>query len=313
MGRFYFQPLALVGISIQPENIHLVQLKKAQKTYSLQRMQRYPLPGNVFSAGKVVGFDQLQAVLARIVKEERLNVVQAAVCVPGNQVRMQHLTMPEGLSEIDMEAEITAQAARALGKGESLCIDFAVQQKVSSGDVDVFYAAARSEYVQRYASCLRAAGLPVALVDVDVFALLRGARHALKDVVANHEKFAVLYFGCNYGVIAAQCGTELIFQQQWDGQGISDLAMTLMQWVAWWSQAYRQAGITSLALGGCQDQIYQAAKIISAEWSCSLYEVDPFAQMAGAGGIDASVSPHDRSAYLLACGLAMREPLPWLK
>jgi type IV pilus assembly protein PilM len=314
LRRLRFKPPVLIGMSIQPENIHVVQLKKAKKTYLLEKAERYALPAEVFAEGKIVAFELLQSHVAEVVRAQGLQALQAAVALPANQVKMQRMTVPDGLTDEDIQAEITAQVGRYhAGAKESLHVDFQVSRATNTGESDVFYAAARSEYVQRYEACLRGAGLSLTTLDVDVFALLRAVRHALKFMLTDQEKVAALYFGQDYGVMAAQHGKEMLFHQQWDGQSTSQLAMTVMQWVEWCCHTYGQVGITSLAIGGRQEFVCQAAKIISEKWSCKIFETDPFSQMISLDKSTQQIANQDRSPFLLACGLAMREPERWLR
>lgn len=313
MGRFSLKPSGLVGISIQPQNIHLIQLKKAKKSYFLERAKQVALPENVFAEGKVREFATLAAILTELVHAEKLQSAQAAVCVMANQVKMQRMIIPVALSDADVTAEIAAEVYRSLpGKSDALAIDFERRQG-GALETEVYFAAARSDYVAQYVKCLRDADLVPAVVEVDVFALLRAARHALQYVVGTHEKIAALYFGQDYAVIVAQHDAEIIFFQQWDGQNTSGLAMTFLQWVEWCCQTYRHHGIANVALGGKRDGVSQAGEIIRAHWPCKIFETDPFAQMPGVINFEKSNLASERSAFLLACGLAMRESLPWLK
>lgn len=312
MKPLIFKPLLLAGIAIQPENIHLVQLKKVRSGYFIERVRRYALPAAIFSEGKIIEFSALQTALTAIVKEESLHAMQAAVCVPSNQVKMQRIVVPRGLSALDIEAEISTQVYRAMpAKADALAIDFRTQAAEQADDVQVFFAAARKDYIQRFQACVEAAGLSVKMMDVDVFALLRAVRFALKDVLTDNEKLCSLYLGEDYAVMTAEHGNDLLFHQQWDGESVSRLAMTRMQWVEWCCHTYQHQEISSLAIGGRQDFIYQAVKMITACWSCKIYEPDPFLTMRGATNMDKAALHDGPSAFLLACGLAMREPLPW--
>lgn len=306
------KPSAMAGIAIQPENIHLVQLKKVRKGYLIERVRRYELPSAIFSAGKITAFAELQTKLSDMVHAEGLRDMKAAVCVPSNQVKMQQITMPAGLSESDIEAEISAHVYRALPqKSDALAIDFRVRPAEKPDDVQVFFAAARREYIERYQACVEAAGLQVAMVDVDIFALLRAVRYALRDIVCENEKLAALYLSDDYAVMAAQHGAEILFYQQWDGENAARFAMTRMQWVEWCCQTYQQMNIGYVAIGGRQELIYPAVKIIGAKWACKVFEPDPFLPMLGASGMDKVIMNDSPSAFLLACGLALREPRAW--
>lgn len=306
------KPSALAGVAIHPENIHLVQLKKIRKGFLIERVRRYGLAANIFSAGKITAFDELATELAGMVRAEGLRDMKTAIYVPSNQVKMAQMTVPAGLSAPDIEAEISAQVYRSLpAKADALAIDYKLKPAAQPEEVNVFYAAARREYVHRYQSCLEDAGLRVVTMDVDIFALLRAARYALRDLLAQQEKLGALYLGENYAVFAAQYDGEILFHQQWDGVGAAKFAMERMQWVEWCCHTYQHLNIHCMAVGGMQEFIYPAVNIITSKWACKVYEPDPFLSMLGASGVDKIAMNDSPSAFLLACGLAMREPRAW--
>ncbi len=312
MMSLSFQPAAVTGISIQPQNIHLVQLKKAKNGYALERACRNSLPADIFSEGKIAAFELLQTCLGELVRGEELRHSRAVVCVTANQVKFQRINLPAGLSDLDIEAEISTQVYRALpGKSDALAIDFQIEPAAEAETVKVFYAAARKEYIQRYQSCVDAAGLRVAMVDIDIFALLRGVRYALRDVCVDHQSLCALYLGEDYAVIVAEREHEILFHQQWDGVGGSRLAMTCLQWVEWCVHTYQKIDITCLAIAGKQASIYPAVKMIAAKWKCKIYEPDPFLQMTNGSMIHQAMMHDCPSSYLVACGLAMRELSKW--
>lgn len=313
MRRLSLKPPAVVGLAISPQNIHLVQLAKCKQAYVLERLEWIALPAPVFAGGKIADFDMLRCTLESLGVRVK-SATQWMVCVTANQVKMARMMMPAGLSDADIESEITTQMGRALPeKREVYRLDFHRQPVMNTLDTSVFYVATRNDYAARYELCLRSAGVALAAMEVDVLALLRAVRHALKFTLAIDEKTAVLYLGREYAVMVAVHGDDIIFHQQWNGGQDSKQAMTLMQWVEWCAQAYRQAGIGSLAIGGVPDEVYQASHIMNKHWPCKIYEIDPFARIAEVNNFATYFSQHARSTFLLAAGLAMREPLPWLK
>jgi Tfp pilus assembly PilM family ATPase len=311
MWHVPFKPPALVGIAIQPETIHLVQLKKARKGYLLERVRRYALEKNIFSEGKISAFAELKKQLADMVKREDLQGVRAAVCVPASQVNMQRMTLPKGLSAQDIEAEISVYAQRSLPvKTENLAMDYRLSEAGQPQEIDVFFAAARKDYIDNFQSCLRAAGLQVKMIDVDIFALLRAARYALHDELPKNEAICALYLGADDAVIAAQRDKEILFHQQWHGHAAPH-AQTRQQWLDWCCHTWQHVNIDVVAIGGHHKFINEAAAIMAARWRSKIFEPDPFMKMTGASGVDKAVIHDSPSAFLLACGLAMREVRPW--
>lgn len=306
MRRLSFRQRPLVGLAVLPENIQLVQLKRTRNSICLQRALSVAVPPGVVVDGRVGEFAVLQTVLAKLVCKEGLHAMQVATSVPVSWVKMQRMLIPAGMPSAEIEAEVLAEASRLLSiKNEKITLDYYVRRTGRLDEQAVTFAAARDHYHERYALCLREAGLLPAIIEVDICALLRGARFALKAGMGDHEKMAVLSLHNGYGVIAADHAGELLFHQHWDERQ----TITLVQWLEWCCQAYSQAGIGVLALTGCKEYLSQAISIVSRHWSCKVYEIDPFAMMKNS----ANILPGNPSGFLLACGLALRESLPWLK
>tara|TARA_R110000868_G_scaffold409329_1_gene694624 strand:- start:909 stop:1784 length:876 start_codon:yes stop_codon:yes gene_type:complete len=290
-----------------------VQLKKLKKTYFIERIRKMALPKTVFVDGKIIDFDELEVTLVELVREERLERERAVTCLPANQVAMRSITMPSGLSDGEVEAEITAQVRRTLpDQGEVLQVDFQRMNVAGALDMSVFFAATRSDHVDRYVTCLRRAGLSLAIMDVDVFVLLRAVRYALKHTLAECERIAALYIGRGYAVFTAAKGDAVIFHQQWDGSGHAVASMSVLEWLEWCCHTYQLMDIESVAVAGLDEDVEQSVRVIGKHWRSKIYEVNPFSQMAGLDRFGVQFSSGKSADFLLACGLAMRESPSWL-
>ena len=231
---------------------------------------------------------------------EGLQTIQAAVSVPVNQVKLQRLQVPAALSDADMAEEIAMEAKHKP-------VDYCVKLSSKTDENTVIMTAAVSDYHSRYVTSLKDAGLQPVIVDIDIFAMLRGAKYSLRNKVDDQTKIAIIYLGDSYCVMAAEQEGEILFHQVWENT--ADKKMSLHVWLEWCAQAYRQANVTIAALSGQPELICQAVKVLSPHWPCQFYEIDPFADFRRCD----SLPQENRSGYLLACGLALREPLPWMK
>ncbi|HTM63794.1 MAG TPA: pilus assembly protein PilM [Gammaproteobacteria bacterium] len=302
----------LTGIAVFPSNLHLVQLKKCKKGYAILRVRRYELPAAIYSEGKITAFQQLQKFLVDIVRQEELTAAKTVLSVGLNQVKMNQITVPAGLSDADIEAEICTHVYRSLpAKAEPLAIDFYMKSAAKVEDVNVVFAAARKDYIERYHACVQAAGLKVVSIDVDVFALLRAVRYALRDNLTDAGKCCCVYLNDDYALMIILQNNEIIFYQQWDGADNSRLSVTQLQWLEWCCHHCKMTDIKCAAVGGNHELIYAAVKIISARWTCKIFEPDPFLAMPGASIADKNAIQNSPSIFLLACGLAMREVPVW--
>lgn len=300
-----FPSVVTAGLSIQPTRLQLVQLKKTRKTYVLKRRLEYALAPDIVSEGKITSFSSLTECLREMVVTNELQGMNTVVCVPANQVRMQRIRVPASLTEDDIEAEIGMQVYRALpGKTDPLAIDFNIRK--ADDAQDVFYVAARKEYIEKIFNCVRASGLRLIKIEVDVFALLRAVAHSLKSVVTDEENICAVYMNDHYAVMAAWCGRELLFHHQWDGGNSSAQAMNCMQWFNWCCHNYQQYKVKNAALGGKRELIYQAVKVISKYWNCKIYEPDPFQKIKQTHDLCSVAADYYPSNFLLAFGLALR-------
>lgn len=312
MWSVSFRLPVLTGIAVFPANLHLVQLKKCKKGYAVLRVRRYELPAAIYSEGKITAFHLLQKFLDEIVKMEELTAAKTVLSVSLNQVKMNQITVPAGLSDSDIEAEICTHVYRSLpAKPEPLAIDFYMRAAAKMEDVNVVFAAARKDYIERYQACVQAAGLKVVSMDVDVFALLRAVRYALKDNLSASGKCCCVYLNDDYALMVIMQHDEIIFYQQWDIAGNARYSVSQLQWLEWCCHQSKITEINCAAVGGQQNLIYAAVKIISARWSCKIFEPDPFLAMPGATLADRNAMQDSPSIFLLASGLAMREVLLW--
>ncbi len=299
----------MIGLSVLPESIYLVQFRHVKNDYEILHAAKAEMTHEWLQTGQLQAYAQLTKTLSAFVRDFQLQDHQTAICVPLNLVKMHSIVVPAGLAVRDVEAEVYAEAIRLLPtKHEKIAYDYQAQSLRVKEEKSVFLAATGESYLTRYAGCLRNAGLKPAVIEIDIFAMLRAARYVLNHMGQSAEKFAALYVTPHYGLIAARDGEELLFYKHWDEQSLARHQITLMQWVEWCCHAYRQAGIHRLGLSGTSEMMTQAAAVIKQHWDCDIQLLNPFNCMR----MPAAMAVSDGESGLLACGLAMREPLAWL-
>ena len=170
-----------IGLDIQPDAIRFVQLIKHRRGYQIQRMESLPLAPSIFSEGRIKQWDELRAQLIELSITFHWRGLPVALAVPMNLVLTQHLQLPAGLSEEQIEIEVYLHIQRELPYiTETLCADFHVTHIPHENYVDVHFTAARQEYVSQYTECVAASGLQVKLMDVDDYALQRAENAAFE-------------------------------------------------------------------------------------------------------------------------------------
>lgn len=280
-------------MDIQPHGLQIVQLQHQRRGYRIKHMISVGLPLSVFAEGKIKQWDVLSGELAEIVSAHGLNGMQVAIHVPAHLVRMQQVQMPLGMSDEEIEADIQRLLKRELpGMADALCIDFHVlsQQK---GYINVHFTAARQEYISQYIECVQAAGLSVAVIDIDIYALARVVSLA---GTAN----AILYINKKQAIFIVCDAQNILFHQHWDVDESGSFSGQLKQRI----QLYHATGavkLNQLVLCGSPHDLAIVTLDAVQEWAIPLHYLDPYSHIKN---IEKIANAAD---FMLAFGLAIRE------
>lgn len=163
---------AMVGLDIRSDNLCLVQLQKQHQQWVFKHLEHRPLSPNCVVDGRINDWDEVIAVLAPLVQALQLNGAPAAISLPHGSVRLQQLSLPAGLDEQGIEAEIKLALQHDFpGVVDMLAMDYFVLP--SSNMTSIVFAVTRQEDVAEYVAGVNAAGLNLKIMDVDHYALLR--------------------------------------------------------------------------------------------------------------------------------------------
>lgn len=285
--------MPLLGIAILPGNIHIVQLKKRNHSFTLLRACHEMMPLEIFNDGKIVRFDKLSECLKKVVQRERLAGMQAAVCLAAERVLIQLMRMPVGLSREEVAAEMAVEVQRhAQTRREPLTMDFHILPDPIHEQLEVMFAVTEAEYVGKYQACIESSGLRLAIMEVDAFALQRTLSSGLLQLgmmfFAEHTNF--------FAVMGADGG---LVYRCWNKQEIE-----LEAWLQQCALVCQQMQVTTLVM--CAEAANVKQKIANAFAAVTIVDglMDKQALFAN--------TTSNSAAWLLAYGLAMRNPLPWL-
>jgi type IV pilus assembly protein PilM len=112
--------------------------------------------------------------IGRAVRKSGTRITTAAAAVAGSAVITKVIEMPAGLSQADMETQITAEADQYIPFPlEEIAMDFEVLGPNTGNPdrVDVLLAASRSDNVNGRVDALAAGGLTAKIIDIEAFAL----------------------------------------------------------------------------------------------------------------------------------------------
>ncbi len=176
LGLFGKKANSLLGIDISSTSVKLIELSNNNGRYRVESYAVEPLPQNSVVEKNINDPQAVGEAVKRVVAKSRTSLRTAAVAVAGSAVITKTIQMPAGLSERDLESQITIEADQYIPYPlDEVAIDFEVlgPSELNPDQVDVLLAACRKENVEMREDVLDIAGLKAKVVDVEAYAMER--------------------------------------------------------------------------------------------------------------------------------------------
>lgn len=164
----------LVGVDIGSSSIKLVQLSRAGTGYRLDGFAVEALPENAVSEGVIGDADAVSTVLKQALRRPGISAKRCAMAVTGSAVITKLINLPASLGEDEIEAQIEVEAGHYIPyPREEVSLDFEVLgPSARNADLlEILLAASKTEHVDMRRDVAEMAGLSVAVVDVESFAV----------------------------------------------------------------------------------------------------------------------------------------------
>ena len=173
----------LVGLDISTSGVRLVELSRSDKgEYTLETYASESLPRGAIVDGNIDNIDHVIEAVRRVWRKSGTSVRGVALGMPSGAVITRKVTLPGGLSEDEMEAQVESEASQYIPFAlDEVNLDFAVLGQASNApdDVEVMLAAARREKVEDRVAVAEAAGLKPVIMDIDTHAARAATERAL--------------------------------------------------------------------------------------------------------------------------------------
>jgi Tfp pilus assembly PilM family ATPase len=233
-----FQRKSLVGLDIRPARLRLLQLRKFANGYQIKQAHVCDLPQKIFQQGKISDFPALLRELAPLIKRLGLHGAVAAIHLPVQLVYCDCIQMPAGLNARAIAVQIKRELSHL--KTE-VWYSYEQDWDGQSPYMKIRLVAARSHYLGEYLDCIRAAGLSVRIIDVDMYALVRLLLWGLKAepaqvfaaiirdndsagiIIFTHEDIAFQRFWLSSDDLESRVASSLQFYQEQQGKSVSQL------------------------------------------------------------------------------------------
>lgn len=169
----------MVGVDIGSSSIKVVELSvNGRGDCCLERCASELLEPGAVLQGHVVRLDAVAEALRRALLKAGIRQRKAVLAVPTELTESQTISLPDGLDEDQLYAQVESEAQRLFTPAEKIHFDFVViGPHDTEGGIGVHVTAVSSERVEERAAVAALAGLQPVVMDVEQFAWQRAAFH----------------------------------------------------------------------------------------------------------------------------------------
>ena len=174
-GRWWGQvQMPVLGVDIGAGGIRLVEFARDRRPRIAHYAHR-PLPQGAMRDGSILMHDTVRDALRDALRDSGSRLRHTALALPAAAVIKKTLTLPQSLSEDELEMQVEAEAGASLPFArDEIGIDFEVTgpSAIQPDDVDVLLVAARKEKIDERTAIAESVGLKPMIVDVETHALM---------------------------------------------------------------------------------------------------------------------------------------------
>lgn len=223
--------VALLGLDISSTTVKLLELSRAGDSYRVESYSVASLPQDAVVEKAISDIDGVANAIRSVLAQSRSKLKLVAAAVAGSAVITKLVQMPEGLSEEEMETQLTLEADQYIPYPlEEVALDFEVQGPVPGRDgmVEVLLAACRRETIDARVEAIENAGLEPRIMDVEAYAMER-AYGLIRENLGLEESavVAIVDIGATMTTLSVLANGQTIYtrEQLFGGKQLTDEIM----------------------------------------------------------------------------------------
>ncbi|WP_040439451.1 pilus assembly protein PilM [Algicola sagamiensis] len=206
----------MLGIDIGSHAIKAVQLSGSGSKYRLDAFAIEPLPKGAMNDREIQDIEAVGRAIQKIRRKFSRKITQAAAAVSGSSVITKIVFMDAGMREDEMESQIEIEADSLIPYPlNEISLDFEPlgPNPADPSKINVLLSAARTETVQTKVDALAGAQLEAKVIDVEGYALARGAEFCMSQLPsdASEKNIALIDVGANMMLFSIMQGGEVIY------------------------------------------------------------------------------------------------------
>jgi type IV pilus assembly protein PilM len=165
-----------LGLDISSTTVKLLELSFSGGRYRVESYAVSSLPQDAVIEKSVNDVDGVSNAIRTVVAQSRTKLKNVAAAVAGSSVITKLIDMPEGLSDDELETQLTLEADQYIPYPlEEVAIDFQIQGPSPERDnqVEVLLAACRRETIESRVEAIEGSELTPKIMDVEAYAMER--------------------------------------------------------------------------------------------------------------------------------------------
>jgi len=221
----------VLGLDISSTTVKLLELSYVGGKYRVESYAVSSLPLDAVIEKNVNDVDGVANAIRSVIAQSRTKLKVVAAAVAGSSVITKMIDMPEGLSEDDMETQLTLEADQYIPYPlEEVAIDFEIQGPSPARDnlVEVLLAACRRETIDARVEAIEGAELSAKIMDVEAYAMERAfSLVQSQEGMDGENTVAVVDIGATMTTLSVLTDGQTIYtrEQLFGGKQLTDEIM----------------------------------------------------------------------------------------
>lgn len=221
----------VLGLDISSTTVKLLELSYTGGRYRVESYAVSSLPQDAVIEKSVNDVEGVSNAIRTVVAQSRTKLKNVAAAVAGSSVITKLIDMPLGLSEDDMEIQLTLEADQYIPYPlEEVAIDFEVQGLApeSENQVEVLLAACRRETIESRVEAIEGSELAPKIMDVEAYAMERAFSLVRNQLDLDEDStVAIVDIGATMTTLSVLNDGETIYtrEQLFGGKQLTDEIM----------------------------------------------------------------------------------------
>lgn len=221
----------VLGLDISSTTVKLLELSQSGGRYRVESYAVTSLPVDAVIEKNVNDIEAVSNAIRTIVAQSRTKLKTVAAAVAGSSVITKIIDMPAGLSDDDMEVQLTLEADQYIPYPlDEVAIDFEVQgpSPERANQVEVLLAACRRETIDARLDAIEGADLTAKIMDVEAYAMERSFGLIRKQLDLDLDSLvAIVDIGATMTTLSVLNNGQTIYtrEQLFGGKQLTDEIM----------------------------------------------------------------------------------------